>query len=178
MIATSFSGLAREAGSAAIRRAAPPLLSPLHAPRLLPSSPHVVGMAAFRAAFGGTTARAALIDALEARLAEVASAGARVECVLVGGSFVDPTREPNDVDGLVVYSVGMGRIFDERLAVALDRSCEGLDLRFVASDADPILLVKMIAFFTTLYTGFEKEGCLRRAAVLLSMDGSTPRSER
>jgi hypothetical protein len=63
----------------------------------------------------------------------------------------------------------------EAIAAALRPRVDGLDLRYLPQDADPILLIKMTCFFHTLYQGIDKGG--RRGSVLVLFPDSIPAGE-
>lgn len=118
------------------------------------SSPWVVGFEDFSRAFGSDPARAPRIRALEGAL-EKLSGLVNVECCLAGGSFLDlGNTEPNDLDLVVFYRARQDVDFE--LGKALQRLSRSfllskIDTRFVPVDASPWVMVKLTAFFVTLY---------------------------
>ncbi|MBV9371712.1 MAG: hypothetical protein JOZ90_15545 [Alphaproteobacteria bacterium] len=131
------------------------------------SSPHRLGWGELEERFGKGERRRALLSALRERLERFSAAGARVDCVLIGGSFADSGRAPRDLDGLVLYSVEDAARFGAAMEACLGPSTGGADLRYLPADADPVLVVKMISFFTLLYAGFDGDTCRRRSAFIL-----------
>jgi len=118
------------------------------------ATPYATSYDAFASALSGWDGRAALLQAIEAVRRE-ADRHARVIGMLVGGSFLDQGRRtPRDVDLLMFYQSHppahagcAARLNELRLSA---RSMD-VDVRFIAIDHDPLMLVKIVSYFTTLY---------------------------
>ncbi|MBQ1497041.1 MAG: hypothetical protein IIZ38_01875 [Sphingomonas sp.] len=131
------------------------LLAPEPAPNMFASSPHVVRFAWLFEHLAWSPGRRALLERFAARIEAIRAQGVMPLCALIGGSFVGTGEAPNDLDALVIYRADAA---PEAIAAALSMKIEGLDLRYVPEDADPILLIKMTCFFHTLYQGIDKGG--------------------
>lgn len=142
------------------------LLAPSHAPMLFDSSPHVVRWTWLAQHLGWTPRRQLLLQRLSARLDAMRDAGVLPVCALVGGSFAGFGDAPKDLDALILYRAAGGA---DAIVAALRPVTDGLDLRFVPDDADPILLIKMTCFFHTLYQGIDKGNARGSVLVLFSV---------
>ncbi|MEP9359965.1 hypothetical protein [Sphingomonas sp. KR3-1] len=132
------------------------LLSPAHAPALFESSPHVVSAPWLSEHLGWSPGRRVLLERFTARIEAMRAQRVMPLCALVGGSFVGTGDAPNDLDALVIYRTDAA---PDVIAAVLRTKIEGLDLRYVPEDADPILLIKMTCFFHTLYQGIDNGAC-------------------
>jgi hypothetical protein len=126
----------------------------------LNATPYVVSLRQFVAG-DWPAGRRALLDALLATIARLPQHGARAEIVLVGGSFLDASRSPRDLDAALFYSrcgdapPDLAQLQDE-----LRASC--LDLRLLPLDIAPVMVLKMALYFGVLYTrGREAQPQLR-----------------
>lgn len=132
------------------------------------SSPYVIEFADFSEEFGRSAQRALLISRLDALIAELRRDGIETTACLIGGSMIDRDREPRDLDCAVFYraaetvsSVGL------RLSeIGKQQLAEGIDARFVPVDSDPLIIIKMTSYFTSLY-GASRHGSERRLGHVL-----------
>ena len=118
------------------------------------SSPYLDDFSQFEARFRDSGKRARLLDRLKELLAELRTHSIEPEAMLVGGSFVDLSVEPGDVDALIVYSIGKDADPGDAtrfLGKLRTHPRDGLDVRFCPSDVGPVLLIKSVCFFHTLY---------------------------
>ncbi len=144
-----------------------PLLCPTEAPMLGKSSPHLMGFEEFAEAFGGSLRRDLLLDRLRASLRQLETNGLSPLCLLIGGGFTRCGDAPNDIDGLVAYSLKPDAPAD--WSMLLRRRVEGLDLRYVPADVHPALLIRMSCFFHTLYQSRNRSG--DGSSFLITWDG-------
>lgn len=117
------------------------------------STPYAIDDASFRACFARWPGRNRLIARMDAVRA-MADNLAAIPLMLVGGSFLDPTRtEPRDVDVLMFYETAGMREDAAQQLVELRRvaRAQGVDVRFIPLGGDKLMLVKVVSFFTTLY---------------------------
>jgi len=123
------------------------------------SSPYVLDGGSLRKCFSGDVLRLKFIDSLDRLLSRLHGSPQTFPAVLIGGGFIrrlNEGGEPKDLDALVFYQC-TGELTPESLVSRLTRATPaarrlGLDLRFCPLDADPILLIKSVAFFSTLYS--------------------------
>lgn len=120
----------------------------------LNSSPYLVDFASFRDAFGQSPRRTKLVDQLQSMVAELRTGGIEIIACMIGGSMVDRGREPRDIDCIAFYRcLGNPAEAGARLAqTARQRHPLGVDVRFVPVDSDPLILIKMTSYFTSLYS--------------------------
>lgn len=112
-----------------------------------------------RECFSEDVLRLNFIESLDGLLSKLHSSPQTFPAVLIGGGFIrrlNEGGEPNDLDALVFYQC-LGELTPEALVSRLTRVTPaarklGLDLRFCPLDADPIMLIKSVAFFSTLYS--------------------------
>jgi hypothetical protein len=73
---------------------------------------------------------------------------------LVGGSVLGSKPQPKDLDCVIYYTSTKGPTSrDDGLASFLKRwKAEGLDMRAIAADGDPLIFIKTVSFFTSLYS--------------------------
>ena len=118
------------------------------------ATPYAIGYPGFRAAFAAWPGRAALIRSIDS-VRDLANRSVTVVGMMIGGSFLDPAiPAPGDVDLLMLYrdgdrdaGAGAARLADlRRTARTMD-----VDVRFIPLDHDPLMLVKIVSYFTTLY---------------------------
>lgn len=114
----------------------------------LNASPYLVGLTEF-VTRQRDPGRDQLVARLQDALNNLRDMGANPQALLIGGSFLDSTQTPHDLDCVVYYESetrpsGLARW-------QLKQHDRGLDLRLVPIDSDPILVLKMTLFFGALY---------------------------
>ncbi|UMZ09507.1 hypothetical protein I9018_18395 [Pseudomonas sp. MPFS] len=107
--------------------------------------------------------RAQLIAAID----ELRESGILVEIVLIGGSFLDTTVTPGDLDCVLFYSVE-----DEQFTLDLQQwqlkvKDEHLDARLIPVDTNPLFTLKAALFFAVLYTQRKTPGGLPTGLILI-----------
>ena len=134
----------------------------------LNSSPYLVDFARFRDAFGRSTRRALLVERLQTMLTELEVSGIEIIALLIGGSMVERSREPRDIDCAAFYrcSGPAGDVGVRLAGTARQYLAVGVDVRFVPVDSDPLILIKMTSYFTSLYSA-TRDGRERRFGHLL-----------
>jgi len=121
------------------------------------SSPHVRTRPQLVTAFQGDAVRLGLLDELDRLISNVEKAGAVVPLVMIGGGFVrriGTTSPPKDLDGVAFYRINpdMPAALDAILNLSREGRARKLDLRVCPLDGNPIVMIKTIAFCTTLYS--------------------------
>lgn len=117
------------------------------------SSPHPISWRELRRRVGADARRSALLDRLQA-LCRLMTADLRVPCALIGGSFVQADRShPKDLDCVLYYAMREAPAVGLEGLQAARRYAAGADIdaRFVPLDADPLVLIRMTSFMTSLY---------------------------
>lgn len=115
--------------------------------------------------------RGSLCRSLDRIMTASRSCGISVEAALIGGSFTDLSNPaPRDIDCLLLYRKSLE---DQEIAVSALQKLEiyaksfGGDVRFAPLDGDPILLLKVVSFFSTLFTVGKPLGAPPRGLVLI-----------
>lgn len=137
------------------------------------SAPYVIDESLIEATFGGSTRRDHLLQELRSLLSDIAPA-MHVHALLVGGSMLNRSNlSPNDLDVVAFYS---RKESDSRSLASQILSWQalyrgrGVDVRFVPTDAGPILLIKVSAFFCALYAS--GHGASAQGAILIDVDSN------
>jgi hypothetical protein len=88
---------------------------------------------------------------------------------LLGGSAIGPKANPSDLDCVIFYEARRDGIrdFSWMARFQMASKAEGLDLRLIPLDGDPILLIKAISFFSTLYVKNAGDNKIIRGLVLV-----------
>jgi hypothetical protein len=95
--------------------------------------------------------RRVLLDRLVAAIDRLRKEGLGVELLLVGGSFLDPRKTPNDLDCVIFYSRPTEIALD-LISWQDEQKARSLDLRLLPIDIDPVIVLKTALFFGVLYT--------------------------
>lgn len=136
------------------------------------ASPYLIDEANFYRIFAVGDARRALADRLRAAL-ETLETHCRFQAMLVGGSMLDlNVQAPRDLDAVVFYAAQDG-VASPTIAEALSRLTEaskahGLDLRFVPTDASPLITIKAACYFAMLYASDRADVAARKGALLIT----------
>jgi hypothetical protein len=94
--------------------------------------------------------------------------GGEAVAALLGGSAIGPKPEPGDLDGVLFYRWVDGNVDAAALArLQASAKARGLDLRLQPVDADPLLLIKTVSFFSMLYSKNAGERTILRGLVLV-----------
>ncbi|HWU76269.1 MAG TPA: hypothetical protein VN043_07180, partial [Rhodanobacter sp.] len=134
------------------------------------STPYLIGLRDFLIKARQWTGRKELIDSLEFMLDSVESLGVKIDFILIGGSFTALSNcAPRDLDAVWLY-----RVFDinrfEPSKLRDFQACgktNSLDIRLIPIDADPVIFIKSISFFSVLYSKKEGDMTLSRALILV-----------
>lgn len=158
----SFEYLARKWFLEAADLGFPPFLTSLAESSPLNAAPYLATYRDFMNIAAQWPGRQALIGALDHVRQSSEGHGIAVDAILLGGSFADRTNAaPRDVDCLMMYRrADSARPVDAQALGELRRSAKrnGVDVRFLPLDADPIPLVKSLCYFTNLFCQAQVEG--------------------
>jgi hypothetical protein len=131
----------------------PPFLGPVPSGTPLNSTPYVAHLD--DVVEGGIMSnRRELLRQLVVAVEELAKRGVESVAVLLGGSAVGPKPYPADLDCVLFYRLDQASPATRAPNLAgFQRRMKArrLDLRLVPADGDPLLLIKAVSFFTTLY---------------------------
>ncbi len=121
----------------------------------LNATPYVFRYPDFQACLLSLRNRERPLQALTGVIADARLLNVEVALILVGGSILDPSNDhPRDVDCVLLYRAARpGVIVDaqELCKLQLRAVSEGADVRFVPLDGDPLVVVKAVSFFTSLF---------------------------
>lgn len=159
---------AEEFSREAIANGVPPFIREIHESTVANASPYVISYADFAAAFSGSERRRRLLQELGVAIDSVRATGAKPIALLVGGSFlIRDLTIPRDLDCVCFYVDS-----DAPPAGSLTRACErfraeGVDMRLVPYDADPLMALKACGFFSVLYGRTRASAALQRGCLLI-----------
>ncbi len=108
----------------------------------------------------------ALKHSFIAAIAELQFSGVSVEAILLGGSVLTPGKIAKDLDAAIFYSVPSNTDLT-LIEWQFSKRRDGLDLRLIPIDIDPIVALKSAIFFGVLYTRSRDGADLRRGMVLI-----------
>lgn len=136
-------------------------------------APYIVDSQTLVATFGTNAARRSLIGRLQSARTQLSQI-CEVRAVLIGGSLVRiGVTAPRDCDAVIFYAMRSDRNADEVASamgeVVGNSRKEGLDLRLVPVDVDPIDLIKAACYFSLLFAS-ERGGVLPKHGSLLLVD--------
>ena len=167
----------RESFARAAKVDFPPFLGPIQSSTPLNSTPYVAHLS--DAANGEIMPnRADLLQELVVAVEELRSLGLEAVAALLGGSAIGSKPDPADLDCVIFY-----RARDQEAAANPTLGLAGfqqrmkarrLDLRLVPADGDPLLLIKTVSFFTTLYTTSPRLDLVRGLVLLDCRPGYGP----
>lgn len=147
-----------EASLAAERAATagfPAFIMPVQHSTAFNATPYVMSFKGFCSTLAALPNRSQPLSALHYVLAEARRLAVEVSLILVGGSVLDPANaHPRDIDCVLLYHAAQPCV-----AVRADCLVDlqfrgkqiGADVRFIPLDSDPLILVKAVSFFTTLF---------------------------
>ena len=129
------------------------------------ASPYVVSLSRLNG-LGWSSIRMKLLRHLTEAIGTLNSHGVHAEAILLGGSFLDLGKEPRDLDCLILYS----RISAEPSDLSLwqqEQRSRNLDIRMAPMETDPMLLLKLVIYFSVLYTRAKDHQDSRRGLLLV-----------
>jgi hypothetical protein len=137
----------------------------------LNASPYVAYADHFLESAERLPGRRELVSNLRACLRKADEAGAKIEAILIGGSFTDlRNASPHDIDSLWLYRTDeAGSMIAERLqSLQHQFKRDHIDARFVPADGEVSILVKAVSFFTLLYSKVKGQMSFERGLILLN----------
>lgn len=148
---SSFRALLEESFTEAARRGFPPFLGSVQSSTPVNSTPYVAHLRA-AAEDGIMSNRQGLLRELVAAVEEMSELGFETVAALLGGSALGPKPNPRDLDSILFYRAREATPPIQALAAFQRRmQARRLDLRLIPVDGDPLILIKAVSFFTTLF---------------------------
>jgi hypothetical protein len=152
----------------------PPFTGPVHESTPLNASPYLAHIQDLRDGLF-LSAREQLVSKFLEAMEQLPDYAVTPIAALFGGSALSSKLEPNDLDCVVFYvSEASTNPRDEGLSAFLKRwKAAGLDMRAIPADGDPIILIKVVSFFTSLYSINLEDITSMRGLVLIDCRQST-----
>lgn len=116
----------------------------------------------------GDSWRLELVRRFLAVVEELRTLGAFPLAAIVGGSFLDMSRKPNDFDCVIFYEEG----FDAGVALLESQARwrkSHIDVRYIPFDRDPIVSIKVSVYFGALYSATKTREEWAKAALLVDL---------
>lgn len=158
----------RNAFKLAERRGFPQFIGPERSSTPLNASPYSIALSEIRhgSALGHRRGlMALLIDCVD----DLLTRNVEPVAALLGGSAIGPKADPSDLDCVIFYTATRDIVADfSWMADYQVRSkAAGLDMRMAPLDGDPLLLIRIVSFFSTLYIKNAGESSIVRGLVLV-----------
>ena len=153
---------------AAERLGFPPFVGPERESTPLNATPFVAHIN--EAGEGGFLSnRTPFIRQLRVALERLRASHAVPIAALLGGSAIGPKLAPSDLDCVVFYEEKKGQKLRPNHIAKLQKEMKqcNLDVRFIPADGDPVLFIKTVSFFSTLYCKNAGDLSIVRGLVLL-----------
>lgn len=149
----NISKILRECRDSAAGRNFPPFVGPERESTPLNATPYIAHLSDAREG-GFLSNRAVFIDELRVGLDQLRQLRAEPVAALLGGSAIGAKVNPSDLDCVVFYEQEENARIEAGRLLQLQREMKQrrIDIRFVPMDGDPLILLKSVSFFTTLYT--------------------------
>lgn len=146
----------------------PPFVGPEQESTPLNATPYIAHLSE-AGTEGFLSNREGFIEQLRVGLARLAALSARPVAALLGGSALDAKPDPSDLDCVVFYEADEAHPPSGSALLDLQRALKRrrLDIRFVPIDGDPLLLIKIVSYFTILYSKSRESLSIKRGLVLL-----------
>lgn len=171
----TFLGMAEAHFREAVAADLPPFLTHPALSTPLNATPYLVRYPVFREAVRGWPGRERLVSELEGVIRAAEQQNVTVEAILLGGSFTElGKQEIGDIDCLLFYRVALpdqSAGFAMLSAIQVGAKARGVDARFVPVDGDPLVLIKLISYFTVLYSKHKQNNEIVRCLLLLDCRG-------
>lgn len=171
----AFGEIFRASREAAARLAFPPFVKPEPESTPLNATPYLAHLR--EAGIDGFLSnRTALLVELRAGLERLRLLGVEPVAALLGGSAIGPKERPCDLDCTIFYRVApdVTPRLGELAPLQRDLRQRRLDVRLFPLDSDPLLLIKTVSFFTTLYSKHNTSLEIVRGLVLLDCRPEAP----
>ena len=122
----------------------------------LNATPYYARYALFRETVRAWPGREKLVSELDSLIERAERLNLSIQAILLGGSFTELHKTTiGDLDCLLLYQLrdpGETTGLAQLKELQHDSKERGVDARFVPLDGDPLALIKMISYFTFLYS--------------------------
>lgn len=171
----AFGEIFRASREAAARLAFPPFVTPEPESTPLNATPYLAHLREI-GIDGFLSNRAVFLAELRTGLERLQLLGVSPIAALLGGSAIGPAERPSDLDCAIFYRVAPEATprLEGLAPLQRDLRRQRLDVRFIPLDGDPLLLIKAVSFFTTLYSKHNSSLEIVRGLVLLDCRPETP----
>jgi len=135
----------------------------------LNSAPFLLTLDQFRAHFGHTPSRLALVDDFAAALGAIRAIGCTPVAAMIGGSMLRAAEAPNDLDCLLFYEIAAAdpdAVVDALPALLAQG---GSDIKLCPVDAGLPTLLKRAIFFSHLFAYDRASGTLAFGTILIDL---------
>lgn len=151
----------------------PIFLTDARASTPLDASPYYTTYEYFLETVSSWSTRQPLVDALNFTIEEIEDHDLSVVAILIGGSFTQmDVSDVNDIDCVIFYKWGKDTGDGQsRVLTALQKRAKirKIDARLVPIDGNPIVLIKLISYFTIIYSKSKHSDEIVRPLLLLEM---------
>ena len=146
----------------------PRFLGPIETSTPLNAAPYMVPLWRLREG-DFMSSRRPFIEKLIAVLDELAIEEIAPQAILIGGSILSEAVNPADLDGVIFYrSERAESLAPMGLRQKLEEwKSRGLDVRLIPADGSPVLLIKIAAYFMSLYTSQRRGRPAPRGPILI-----------
>jgi hypothetical protein len=152
----------------AITRKLPVFLTDVKTSTPVNATPYLIRYALFQEAVAQWQGRKILADQLDVVKIEIENSGFDVQAILVGGSFTELSlTQPRDIDCLILYSSKFNADASKLADIQKLARHRHVDCRLIPIDGDPLALVKLISYFTVLYSRSKSRNEITRCLLLL-----------
>jgi len=167
-VSNEIGSIMREAFAQAERLHFPQFVGPEGASTPINATPYVASLSDLRQK-NALKHRGRLMALLVQCVDDLRGRGVDPVAALLGGSAIGPKADPSDLDCVVFYEARRHGIrdFSWMAGFQMSSKAKGLDLRLMPLDGDPILLIKAISFFSTLYVKNAGDNKIIRGLVLV-----------
>lgn len=136
--------------------------SPVNAAPFVASFDDLVGTT------GGDPVRASLLEALASVLEELRTAGIAVRVGLIGGSFLDHSVTPRDLDVVLFYEHAVAGLELDLRHLVHRLPQRGIDARLVPIDVSPVIFLNSAIYFALLYSRTKGGATAAKGCVLVA----------
>lgn len=148
----------------------PPFLTRERASTPLNATPYVAKLSDLREG-RILKSRTVLVQAFLSVVEELRQAGVEPRCALVGGSAIGPKPDPSDLDTVIFY-VSNGPVEVDWLKRLQGQAKQRrIDARLIPMDMDEVMLLKIVSYFSMLYSKSEGDRTILRGLLLIDLRG-------
>jgi hypothetical protein len=136
------------------------------------ASPYMLSESAFYRIYAVGDARRARADGFRSAITALET-HCQFHAALIGGSMLDLGNDaPRDLDAVVFYAAKEATSSEEiatfLASLTEDAKTHSVDLRFVPTDASPLITIKAACYFAMLYASDRANAAARKGALLVT----------